>query len=219
MTPTKDPNESEAIPNEIDRTMAEAEAALDAMSDDVETEVEEDTVEIEDPNADAARIAELEASIATAKDKWLRAVADLDNYRKRAKRDIDDAVMRKTQTLLSSFLPTVDNLERAMEIADTAVAEASDTNESNVSQVLQGIKMVRDEFLTGLKKHGIEPIAAVGLAFDPAQHDALQQIDSPDHAPGTVVREFERGYLMGERLLRPARVIVAGAGSTGGDES
>ncbi|HWB78322.1 MAG TPA: nucleotide exchange factor GrpE, partial [Nannocystaceae bacterium] len=67
-----------------------------------------------------------------------------------------------------------------------------------------------------LRKHGIEAVPSVGTPFDPAIHDALQQIDSPDHAPGTVIREFERGYRMGERLIRPARVVIAGPGSTGG---
>ncbi len=217
MTPTKDQDgpESGDISNEINKTMAEAEAALDAMGDG-ESEGEEAGIEIEAPD-EVDRVAELTDELAATKDKWLRAVADLDNYRKRVKREMDDAVVRKTQSLLSSFLPTVDNLERALEIAGTAMEEASDENESNVSQVLKGIKMVRDEFLGGLKKQGIEPVEAVGKPFDPAVHDALQQLDSPDHAPGAVIREFEKGYTMGDRLLRPARVIVAGAGSTGGD--
>ncbi|MEM6996109.1 MAG: nucleotide exchange factor GrpE [Myxococcota bacterium] len=219
MTPTKDQDgpESGDISSEITKTMAEAEAALDAMGDEMETESEETGIEIEAPDDEESRVAALTEELASTKDKWLRAVADLDNYRKRVKREMDDAVVRKTQSLLSGFLPTVDNLERALEIAGTAMEEASDENESNVSQVLKGIGMVRDEFLGALKKQGIEPVVAVGVAFDPAIHDALQQMDSPDHPPGVVIREFEKGYKMGERLLRPARVIVAGAGSTGGE--
>lgn len=225
MTPTKEHDGPEAgdMNSEINKTMAEAEAALDAMGDedgdnggDNGAEAHEESIEVELPD-EGDRVTQLVQELAATKDKWLRAVADADNYRKRVKRETDDALVRKTQSLLSSFLPTVDNLERALEIASTAMAEASDENESNVSQVIKGIEMVRDEFLNGLKKQGIEPIASVGQAFDPAVHDALQQMDSPDHAPGAVIREFERGYKMGDRLLRPARVIVAGAGSTGGD--
>jgi molecular chaperone GrpE len=75
--------------------------------------------------------------------------------------------------------------------------------------------MVRKEFLAALQRNGIEPVPTVGHPFDPSMHDALQQLDSPDYPPGVVIREFERGYRRGNRLLRPARVIVAGAGSTG----
>jgi len=223
MTPDKDHAGQGAgdISDEISKTMAEAEAAVDAMAgDEVEMEGEAEAIEIEDPEpvvGSDERVAELEAQVAATKDKWLRAVADHDNYRKRVKRDIDDAVMRKTQSLLSGFLPSVDNLERALEIASTAMAGASDENEGNISQVVKGIQMVRDEFIKALEKQGIEPVQAIGQPFDPAVHDALQQIDSPDHPPGVVIREFEKGYKMGERLLRPARVIVAGAGSSGGE--
>lgn len=203
---------------EIERTMAEAEAAVSGISGeeldvDVIDDDDEDTVDFD------ALLAEKDQQIAALKDKWLRAVADHDNFKKRVKRDIDDASARVTQSLLSSFLPTVDNLERALEIAIPAAASASEANAASVEQVVKGLTMVRDEFLNGLKKHKIEPVPAVGEPFDPAIHDALQQIDSPDHAPGVVVREFEKGFKLGNRLLRPARVIVAGAGSGGASES
>lgn len=230
MSANKDPQspaEGDPMSAEIERTMAEAAAAVtalgddeapsgnasdDASSDDASSDDADDTFDFD------ALIAQKDEEIAGLKDKWLRAVADHENYKKRVKRDIDDAVSRKTQSLLTSFLPTVDNLERALEIAQPAAAQASDENAANVEQVVKGLQMVRDEFLGGLKKHGIEPVPAVGVPFDPAVHDALQQIDSPDHAPGVVIREFEKGYKQGDRLLRPARVIVAGAGSGGGSE-
>lgn len=214
---------------EIERTMAEAEAAVSSMGAEGEegAEDDEDTVDFD------AILTAKDDEIAALKDKWLRAVADHENYKKRVKRDIDDAVARKAQTLLSSFLPTVDNLERALEIAEPVSARmtasgaegdrpsgpAGGDDAANIEQVVKGLRMVRDEFLGSLKKNGIEPVPAVGVPFDPAIHDALQQFDSPDHAPGVVIREFEKGYKLGDRLLRPARVIVAGAGSGGGTES
>ncbi|MEM7159184.1 MAG: nucleotide exchange factor GrpE [Myxococcota bacterium] len=210
---------------EIERTMAEAEAAVTSIGDEVEQStdaaVEPEIVEDDDEETIDfdAELAEKDAEIAKLKDKWLRAVADHENYKKRVKRDIDDATARATQSLLTGFLPTVDNLERALEIAEPAVKQASDDNVGNVEQVVKGLRMVRDEFLANLKKNDIEPVPAVGVAFDPAIHDALQQIDSPDHAPGVVIREFEKGFKRGTRLLRPARVIVAGAGSGGSTES
>ena len=85
--------------------------------------------------------------IAALKDKWLRAVADHENYKKRVKRDIDDAVTRKTQALLNSFLPTIDNLDRALEIAEPVVGQVPKEVAGNVEQVVKGMRMVRDEFL------------------------------------------------------------------------
>ncbi|MCA9638134.1 MAG: nucleotide exchange factor GrpE [Myxococcales bacterium] len=166
---------------------------------------EQDDVDIDAEGVDeAAQIEALSEELAAAKDKWLRSVAELDNYKKRVRREIDDAVFRARQDLLSDFLSTVDNLERALELA------------AGQPQLAKGIEMVLKGFLGALGKHGIEPVPSVGTPFDPAIHEALQQVDSPDHAPGTVITEFEKGYRVGGRLLRAARVIIAGAGSTGG---
>jgi molecular chaperone GrpE len=167
-----------------------------------------DPVEIVDgPDLEAA----LEAAQAEAvalKDKWLRALADHENYKKRVKRDIDDAVHRAVQGLLGNFLPVGDNLERALSVVPSDVDE-------QLAPLIKGIEMVRQEFFSALSKQGITAIESVGRPFDPNVHDALQQQDTPDHAPGTVIMEYEKGYRRGEKLLRPARVIVAGPGSTG----
>jgi molecular chaperone GrpE len=214
------------LADEIDRTMAEAEAAVNALDPDRE-DGDEGSIDLDDGDDDSGdpavdevtqlrdRVAALEATVEATKDKWLRALADHENYKKRVKREIDEAKMRTAKSLLPSFLSVMDNLERALEVAEPAADGASDDNAKNVQQLVEGIKMVRGEFISALAKNGIEPVVAVGHPFDPAVHDALQQFDSPDHAPGVVIREFEKGYRMGERLLRPARVIVAGAGSTG----
>lgn len=151
------------------------------------------------------RAADAEQEAASLKDRWLRAVADLDNNKKRTRREIDDAVFRARQELLSSFFPTADNLDRALELARTD------------EQLFKGIEMVVHEFRSALTRNGIEAVPTVGHPFDPAIHDALSQVDSPDHAPGTVTYEFETGYRQGDRLLRPARVVIAGPGSKGGD--
>jgi molecular chaperone GrpE len=203
-----DANEGKDLTDEIDRTMAEAEAAVSALDDD-EGDGEEVELDAEDV------IIELKNELDATKDKWLRAVADHENYKKRVKREMEEAAVRSVQKLLPSFLPVIDNLERAIEVGGPALEHADEANRKNVEQLLQGIRMVQTDFLAALAKHGIEPVPSVGVPFDPAVHDALQQFDSPDHAPGVVIREFEKGYKMGERLLRPARVIVAGAGSTG----
>jgi molecular chaperone GrpE len=202
-------DDDDDLSDEIRRTMAEAEAAVSKMETD-EAAAEAagaPTVQIQDAASGlAAAVVELEAEVQATKDKWLRAVADLENYKKRVKREIDEASLAAVTRLLPSFLPTMDNLERALEVAGPT---------ASIEQLVKGIQMVRDEFTNALRKHGIEAVPSVGTPFDPAIHDALQQIDSPDHAPGTVIREFERGYRMGERLIRPARVVIAGPGSTG----
>lgn len=198
---------------EIDRTMAEAEAAVSAL--DSESSIHEDTGGDAREAALEARVETLEGELATTKDRWLRAVADLENYKKRVKREIEEAQTRTVQTILPPFLPVMDNLERALEIAEPAAKSAEGEMAKNLEQVVRGLKMVASEFISALAKNGIEAVPAVGHPFDPALHDALQQFDSPDFPPGVVMREFEKGYRLKERLIRPARVIVAGAGSTG----
>jgi molecular chaperone GrpE len=202
----KQPDDDDDLSDEIRRTMAEAEAAVSKM-EDAEADGADPAPAADVPAGLAAAVVELEAEVQATKDKWLRAVADLENYKKRVKREIDEASTAAIQRILPSFLPTMDNLERALEVAGPT---------ASIEQLVKGIQMVRDEFTNALRKHGIEAVPSVGTPFDPAIHDALQQVDSPDHAPGTVIREFERGYRMGDRLIRPARVVIAGPGSAGG---
>lgn len=196
---TDSANSTADLSDEIQQAMEEAEAAVTALDDD-------DPAPSASASGLAAAVVELEAELQTTKDRWLRAVADLENYKKRTKREVDEASLSAVQRLLPAFLPTMDNLERALEVAGPG---------ASVEQLARGIQMVRDEFMGALRKHGIEAVPSLGVPFDPTIHDALQQVDSPDHPPGVVVREFERGYRMGERLIRPARVIIAGPGSTG----
>lgn len=196
----------------IDEVMRAAEQAVDKVRSGQSSESASESAADDEDDLERNLAADLaieldqaQAEIASLRDKWLRAVADLDNYKKRVKRDIDDANHRAIQNMLASFLSVGDNLERALSVAPP------DTNE----QLLKGIEMVRQEFLNALAKHGITPIPSVGHPFDPNVHDALQQMDTPDFAPGVIMLEYEKGYLRGDKLLRPARVVVAGPGSTG----
>ncbi len=151
-----------------------------------------------------AELVKAQASADDFRDKWVRSLADFENARKRSRRDIDEASLRAISGLLDDFFPVYDNLQRALATAGTSEGP-----------LVTGIKMVQHAFVQALARHGVSPIESVGKPFDPAVHEALQQIDSPDHAPGVVVQEFEKGFVKGERLMRPARVIVAGPGSTG----
>jgi molecular chaperone GrpE len=213
MNDPRDPGEDETIDQELRDAIAAAEAAVDAVQQGDEVA----PAGVADPALAElhARIDQLESELSASKDRHLRAVAELENYKKRARREADEAVLRRTQDLLQGMLPTVDNLERALEVVELERTAPRAAGEERGEQVRRGIAMVKDEFLRALASHGITAVPSVGVPFDPAVHEALQLVDSPDYPPGVVLREFEKGFVQGTRLLRPARVVVAGPGSTG----
>ena len=164
-------------------------------------------VEVVPPDG-AAAADEVEAKLAAAEkekkenwDRYLRAAADLDNLRKRQKREIEDAKFDMKSRVLKEMLPVVDNLERAIEHA----AQQSGTN-----PIIEGVQLVLRQFMTAFERLDVVPIEAANQPFDPNLHEAISQIDS-DAAPGTVVQVLQRGYRSGDRLLRPALVVVAKA--------
>lgn len=130
-------------------------------------------------------------------DRWVRAVADLENYRKRAQRERDDVQKFGVEKLVKDLLPVMDDLDRAL-----AAVAADDP-------LVAGVKLVRASFEQVLGRHGVKVFSAMGQPFDPARHEALLQVPSADAAPGTVVVEHARGYTLHERLVRPAMVGVA----------
>lgn len=148
----------------------------------------------------------LAASQAEALKNWdlyLRARADLENYRKRAQREKEDLSRFANENLLREVLPVVDNLERALEHARQ--------DDGGNGGLLQGVEMTLGQLQRVLDKFGVTPLRSVGEPFDPARHEALGQLESTEHPPNTVVQELQRGYLLNDRLLRPAMVMVAKA--------
>jgi molecular chaperone GrpE len=144
-------------------------------------------------------IQEAEKKAAEHYDKYVRAVAELDNYKKRAVRDKADAIKYGNESLLRDILPLVDNVDRALEHAGTSDDFAAFKN---------GLKMLHEQLLCCLKKHGVEVIDTAGKDFDPNVHEAMLQVESDEHEASKVVSEFERGYLLNGRLLRPSKVCV-----------
>lgn len=147
--------------------------------------------------------AELEAAKAERdklREQLLRTAADFDNFRKRSKRDLEDARARSRDELVRDLLPVFDNLERAV---------GSTTPTSDVKSVVDGIRMVLKLFEDSAERLGLHRVKSVGERFDPALHEAIQQLETNDQAPGTIVREIVAGYRFGERLVRPAMVVVA----------
>lgn len=147
-------------------------------------------------------IGELRAELDRVNAKWLRALADLDNYRKRVCREraswSDDA---KAEVILP-FLDVLDDFERAMS------CEASGDPGCELP-FREGVELIFRRFREILEAQGVRAIPAVGEAFDPVVHEAVAQVESDDHASNEIVEEVRPGYMLGERLLRPSRVIVA----------
>ncbi|HXG51868.1 MAG TPA: nucleotide exchange factor GrpE [candidate division Zixibacteria bacterium] len=135
-------------------------------------------------------------------DRFLRAVAELENFKKRAARDKEEAVRFANEDLIRDLLPIVDNLERA-------VAHAK--GGGNGKPIVEGVEMILRALMDVLAKHEAVPIAAVGEPFDPEKHEAMAQVESETVAPNTVTEEHHKGYLFRGRLLRPALVTVAKA--------
>ncbi len=147
------------------------------------------------------QVADKDKELAELKDKYLRVLADAENARKRIRQQSEDSVRLQRENFLRDLLPIVDNLERAVEAA--RAASGSD------QPIVEGVEMVLRALLDFLRTHGVTQVSAVGQQFDPQRHEAVDQVHSADHPPNTVVSEFHRGYLIGDRTLRPARVAVA----------
>ncbi len=138
-------------------------------------------------------------------DRFLRQVAELENFKKRTAREKADTIRYANEGLARDLLPVLDNLERALEHAQGG---------GNGKPLLDGIEMVLRGFLEALNKHGVKQISALGELFDPAKHEAIAQVESEEHKPNTVVAEHHKGYYLLDRLLRPALVTVAKSAPT-----
>ncbi len=132
-------------------------------------------------------------------DRFLRERADMENYRKRVGREKEELLNYGNKSLLEEMLPIIDNLERAL-------AHAS---EDGMGGVVEGIRLTHSMLLAALKKFNVIPIEAVGAQFDSAFHQAMAQVPTDQHEPNTVVEEYQKGYMLKERLLRPSMVTVA----------
>jgi molecular chaperone GrpE len=166
-----------------------------------------------DPPADAPAepvdpLARAQADASKMKDAWMRTAADFDNFRKRSRREVEDARKSGREDLLRTVLPVFDNLERAIQSSQRAV---------DIKAVSDGLAMVLKQFVDALGRAGIQKIETVGRSFDPQVHEAIQQVESKEHEPGTVLAEVQPGYTQGERLIRAAMVVVAKAPTDGSD--
>lgn len=160
-----------------------------------------------EPEAESSRSADgpdaliaAQAEVARLKDAWLRTAADFDNFRKRSRRELDDARRTGREDLLKAMLPVFDNLERAIQSAQRS---------ADVRAVADGLAMVQRQFVEALGREGISRVPTVDHPFDPSVHEAIQQVETTDHPPGMVIAEVQPGYTQGDRLVRAAMVVVA----------
>lgn len=140
------------------------------------------------------------------RDQLLRTAADFDNFRKRSRKDVEDAERRGKEDVIREVLPVLDNLERAL---GAAAALPADAGAAEVKGIVDGVKMVLKLFEDQTSRMGLSKVKTVGERFDPSVHDAIQQVETDEHAAGSVIQEVVAGYRLGEKLVRPAMVIVA----------
>jgi len=193
------------------KTMEAQEPELETTAEEVaveETEADAEVLEEQDPVAQLQQ--ELESTREETRKNWdlyLRERADMENLRKRHQRDKEEAIRFANDRLLKEMIPVLDNLERAVDHAE----QSSDDRQG----LLEGVNMTINQFRKVLEDFGIKPIEAVGKEFDPNMHQAMGQVESADQPPNTVVSEFQRGYLLNDRLLRPSLVMIAKTPSEG----
>lgn len=187
---------------------AEADANISNSGDDASpgsSEEERSAAELEAEEAETpvpAAVATPEEELVRVREQLMRTAADFDNYRKRSRRDVADAERRVQEQLIRSLLPTFDNMERAATHAESA---------SDVASLVEGLGMVMRQFQDTLSGLGIERVNSVGQTFDPAEHEAVQHVETSDVPPGAVAQELQPGYRWNGRLVRPAMVVVAKA--------
>ncbi len=138
----------------------------------------------------------------TLNDKYLRLAAEFDNYKRRVQRDQSDTIRFANERLLKDLLPTLDNLERALQAGH---------EQALIEGLLEGVDLTYKQFLDTLQKMGIKQVTSVGEGFDPAKHQAVGQVESFAVPENVIVDEYQKGYFLHDRILRPAMVTVAKA--------
>ncbi|MDO9516190.1 MAG: nucleotide exchange factor GrpE [Syntrophales bacterium] len=147
-----------------------------------------------------ARLEEVEKEASENYNSYLRAAAEFENYKKRAARDRQDFIKYANENLLKDILPTLDSMERALGQA---------TESGDFEAFVDGLRLIRDTVISVLGKHGATKIDAVGKDFDPNFHEALMQVEGEKEQDNKVAEEFETGYLLNGRLLRPSKVSIS----------
>jgi molecular chaperone GrpE len=172
-----------------------------------------DTETANEPTAEAQRepvpSTALDRELADTKDRLLRTLAEMENMRKRTEREVADARVYGITSFARDILGVADNMHRALHALDEELRANADTG---VKALLDGVELTERELLNALEKHGVKRIEPQGQKFDPNRHQAMYEIEDPSVPAGTVAQVVQAGYLLGERVLRPAMVAVSKGG-------
>ncbi len=204
--------------SENEKTQAESEVALnpdligaaervESIPDASETDNSVNEITSEKPEPDRlspeAELARMKAEYEARYDQMLRTVAEFENTKKRAEREKEEFLKYALEGIVKDLIPTVDNIERAIE---------STKQSKDFDALAEGIQMIHKQFLNLLERRGVTPIEAVGQPFDPTQHEAIMLMESEEFPENRVIQEFQRGYLLHDRVVRPAMVSVSKGG-------
>ena len=186
---------------------------VNELREPVDSPVQETETAAEQPLTEES-IQELQAQAAKAdeyRNQLLRTAADLDNYKKRAAREKQEAIKFANESLLGKLIPVLDNFDMAL----AAVSNAQDgtAQAASTDSLQQGVSMIQQQLRQVLAEAGLEEINAAGKPFDPNYHEAVSQQESADVPEGHVLQQLRKGFKLRERLLRPATVVVAKAPS------
>jgi len=174
------------------------------QADNQEGETLESAPEKETPQTPEEKLEQAQSEAAAAHDRFLRASAELENYKKRTQKEMTEFKRFANASLVKEILGVVDNLERAVE-------SSSGTNDEE--QLAQGLDLTLKELLKIFKAFHVTPVESLGEKFDPRYHQAMMQEETSEHPENVVIRELQKGYLIHDRLLRPAMVVVSKAAS------
>ena len=191
----------EAMKNDEEIVVEDGAVDDEAVTEQIEAEtdvLQEDEAPVE--SSEASQIADLEAKVAELEDKLLRSQAEIQNIQQRHAREVQNVRKYDGQKLAGAVLPAVDNLERALQV------EADDTV---TKQIKTGVEMTLKTLVQALADNGISATGEVGEAFDPTKHQAIQSVESEDVASDEIAAVLQKGYMIQDRVLRPATVAVA----------
>ena len=185
--------------NESDEELEELEEleTEDAEAENADADAQDEEDAVSEYNDNASKFAELEESLHEANDKYVRLFAEYDNYRKRTAKEKTETYQNASAQCIEKLLPFIDSFERSLE------AECADENFKS------GMQMIWGQLQDFLNKMNVTAMDALGAEFDPNFHNAIQQLDGTDYASNHVCQVFQKGYMMGDKLIRPAMVAVA----------
>jgi molecular chaperone GrpE len=178
--------------------------ADNTVEEEVEVLAPEQTVEEDDGQNVEEDIEKMAVDNKTLNDQVLRSRADFDNYRRRMIREREDMFVQANENLIEELLPVLDHLDLALQSVSGAIEESE-----NTKAFVEGFQMVANQLYSSLGKFGLEGIDAIDLEFDPNLHEALSYIPSEDLAENMVMNQISKGYKLGDKLLRPAKVVVS----------